>query len=426
MSDVDGEPILILGFPDPEQLRVPYAMKIPYDILFEVFKIQEAHGDLLGISLMGRTCRELRNEAAKHLLSHPITLRNARDVVSFSLFMQADEGNRFHLLRHSLAIETGPLSENAAITLVLLVDRISHLERLILRDADKILDSDTRLPRAFAAMTCLKHLDFFMSQDPESRESCVYMLTRMRSRLVTASLHSSVTIHHGEGQISNGLLDPIGLFRRSASTLTEVRGTWLWARKHRTIYPNVKILRILLHLGPDITPYIVAYPNLTSLDVRCGPAMDEDTLRDIVWRNQEGQQSTGCWRKLKRLEGRSQDLYAIALQCRVETLIVHASRRYQAGELLLLTDVLSRARPAYLRLEVDSSAVVSDTDGSLEDVLSRSGASSFIRSLTLRIMTDLDSDMHQLLVRASMLVHCSNTDCFHFSRILSGQYTNFR
>ncbi|RPD60863.1 hypothetical protein L227DRAFT_600692 [Lentinus tigrinus ALCF2SS1-6] len=381
-------------------------MKIPYDILVGVIEVQEAHGDLPGISSMSQTCRTLRGVAARHLLNQQVTLRNANDVVSFSLFMRSDNGRRLPLLRRCLVIKSGPLSEDAASSLVKLITEISHLERLVLRDADEVLASDPRLPRAFAALTCLKHLDFSMTKDPENPEPCVYMLTRMRSRLVTATLHPPVVVRRWhEGQVSDGLSDPISLLRSSASTLTELSGTWLQARKHRTVFPNVKRLRVLLHLIPDITPYIVAYPNLTSLDVRCGATMDEDILPGMSWLNQEGQQRTGCWPTLDSLEGRTMDLYVIALRCHVKSLTVHASQRHQAGDVTLLADVLSRARPVHLDLEVDSSSVVSETSSGLEAIFLGSGISSCIQSLELRIVMDPKTDLDQLISRTVTIVH---------------------
>ena len=375
-------------------------MKIPYDVLIGVIEMQDFNGDMLDISSMSQTCRTLRSVAARHLLSQQVTLRNPRDVVSFSLFMGSNDGRWAPFLRRCLAIECGPLSEDAASSLVKLIVGISHLERLGLRNADEVLASDSRLPRAFAAMTCLKHLDFSMSKDPANPEPCVYMLTRMQSRLITASFHPPVVVRRWhEGQVSEGLADPISLLRSSAPTLTELSGTWMQARKHRTIYPHVKRLRILLHLIPDITPYVVAYPNLSSLDVRCGAVMDEDILPGMSWLNQEGQQRTGCWPRLESLEGRTLDLYVIALRCHVESLTVHASLRHQAGDLSFLADVLARARPVDLNLEVDFSSIVSDSSDCLEAILLRSGTVSYIRSLQLRIVVDLaTTDLDPLCV----------------------------
>ena len=375
-------------------------MQIPYDVLIGIIEIQEYHGDMLGVSSMSQTCRTLRSVAARHLLSQQVTLRTPRDVVSFSLFMASNDGRWALYLRRCLLIECGPLSEDQASSLIKLIIGISHLERLALRNADEVLASDSRLPRAFAAMTCLKHLDISMSKDPANPEPCVYMLTRMQSRLITASLHPPVVVRRWhDGQVSEGLADPISLLRGSAASLTELSGTWMQARKHRTIYPNVKRLRILLHLIPDITPYVVAYPNLSSLDVRCGAAMDEDILPGMSWLNQEGQQRTGCWPRLESLEGRTLDLYVIALRCHVESLTVHASRRHQAGDLSLLAEVLARARPVDLKLEVDFSSIVSDTNDSLEAILLRSGTASYIRSLELRVVVDLaTTDVDQLFV----------------------------
>ncbi|TFK92915.1 hypothetical protein K466DRAFT_650204 [Polyporus arcularius HHB13444] len=380
--------------------------KIPYDVVLAVIDMQGAHGDLPGISSMSQTCRTLRAAAARHLLNQQITLRNAGHVMSFSLFMRADGGHRLPLLQRCLAIECGPLPEDAASSLVKLIIGVTHLERLVLLNADELLASDSRLPRAFAALTCLKHLDFSLSRDPENPEPCVHMLTRMRSRLITASLHPPVVVRRWhEGQVSDGLADPISLLRGSASTLTELSGTWFQARKHRTIYPNVKRLRVLLHLIPDITPYIVAFPNLASLDVRCGAAMDEDILPGMSWLNQEGQHRTGCWPKLDSLEGRTVDLFVVSLRCHVANLTVHASRRHQAGDIALLVDVLSRARPESLKLEVDSSSIISETEGSLEAILLRSGTSSYIRELELAIVMDPGTDLDHLFSRIVSKIH---------------------
>ena len=127
-------------------------MRVPYDVLLAILDIQSSRADVQTISSMSQTCQVLRSAGVRHLLAHPIDLRDSRGVTSFNSFMQAERGRRFSLLRRRLAITTGSLPPDAAEALVELVCKISHLERLVLLDAEHLLASDPRLPRAFAAL----------------------------------------------------------------------------------------------------------------------------------------------------------------------------------------------------------------------------------------------------------------------------------
>ena len=377
-------------------------MRVPYDVLLAILDIQSWRADVQTISSMSQTCQVLRSAGVRHLLAHPIDLRDSRGVTSFNSFMHAERGRRFSLLRRRLAITTGSLPPDAAEALVELVCKISHLERLVLLDAEHLLASDPRLPRAFAALTCLKHIEFSAAQESDNSD-CVYMFKRMRSQLASATLHlPSSTRRWLNGRLNCELADPVGLLRNSASTLTELRGTSFEARRHNVIYPHVKRLQVQFGLLPDISPYIIAYPNITSLDVTSSSTFDVTTLPSFCWMNEDAQQRVGCWSTLEELGGDLADLYVISLRCRAESLRVSA--RGRRGVLHYLTEVLSRAQPARLRLEIDSSALLASEDSSLAAVFQRTEASKCIRELDLRIVQtqgDGRADVDVLFVRAS-------------------------
>ena len=233
-------------------------MRLTYDILFLILETQSLKNNTHDLSSMSQTCQTLRCEAVKHLLARDIQLRDAVDTLSFALFMLADESRRFPLLRRSLSIRTGKLSGRAALALFELASRLCSLERLELLHADQVLASDTRLPHAFASLTCLKHLDFRATHDSNNSD-CVYFFKRMRSRLVTASLHLPSPIRRFvNGRLNCELVDPIRLLRNSADTLTELRGCNFEARRsYSHVYSHVK--RLSIHLGfiPLIAPYMV-------------------------------------------------------------------------------------------------------------------------------------------------------------------------
>ncbi|TBU56167.1 hypothetical protein BD310DRAFT_932050 [Dichomitus squalens] len=376
-------------------------MRLTYDVLFIILETQSLQDRIHDLSSMSRACRTLRIQAIKHLLDHDVTLRDARDTLSFALFMLGDEDRRFPLLRRSLSIRTGKLSGRAALALFELVSRIWSLERLVLTNADQILASDARLPRALASLTCLKHLDFHATQDSNNSD-CVYFFKRMQSRLLTASLHLPSPIRRFmNGRLNCELVDPIRLLRNSADTLTELHGCNFEARRsHDLVYPHVKRLNVHLGLIPLIAPYMVSFPNVTSVEVTCGAAFEPSTVPSFSFMNEDGQMNIKPWSALEELVGNLTDIYVLALRCTVTTLRVKASGRHRI--LSYLAEVLSHARPTHLLLEVESPSFCLESDDSLMSVFRHGDAPQSIRTFVVRIVLqgeDCKADLDDLFVR---------------------------
>ena len=164
-------------------------MLLCFDILFIVMEVLHEVGSTGDLSSISQTCRTLQRVAPRVLLDHLVSLRNDRHVVSFCLYMAADEGRRYPLLRQGLRLETGRLSKLAAFSLVGLLSMELNFSRLVITHGDEILSSDPSLPIAFALLSCIQHLEFSVSHCGFSYAECLLMFKHMQSRLITASLN---------------------------------------------------------------------------------------------------------------------------------------------------------------------------------------------------------------------------------------------
>ena len=377
-------------------------MKLIYDVLFLVLEQQSIEERLHDVASLSRSCHTLRSEGVKYMLDRDITLRDARDTLSFALFMLTDETRRLPLLHRSLSIQTGRLTGQAAFALVELVSRLSHLERLALWNADQVLASDPRLPHAFATLTCLKHLNFHATQDSDNAD-CVYMFKRMQSRLLTASLHLPSPIRrYMNGHLNCELIDPIRLLRNSADTLVELNGCNFEARRHGVVYPSVRRLNIHLGLIPLIAPYMVSFPNVTSLEVTCGASFEPSTVPSFSFMNEDGQENITAWTALEELAGNLTDIFVLSLRCTATTLRVYASGRHR--NLRYLTEVLSRVRPTHLELEVESPSLCLGGENSLSGVFQDAAAGEYVRTLAVRVVLqgeDCGADLDDVFVRVT-------------------------
>ncbi|PIL26096.1 hypothetical protein GSI_11850 [Ganoderma sinense ZZ0214-1] len=375
-------------------------MKLVYDVLFLVLEQQSIEERFQDVASLSRTCHTLRSEGVKYMLDRNVTLRDEKSTLSFGLFILSDGTRRLPLLRRSLSIQTGRLIGQAAFALVELISRLSHLERLALWNADQVLASDPRLPRAFASLTCLKHLDFHATQDSDNAD-CVYMFKRMQSRLLTASLSLPSPIRrYMNGHLNCELIDPIRLLRNSTDTLVELHGCNFEARRHGVVYPHVKRLNIHLGLIPLIAPYMVSFPNVSALEVTCGASFEPSTVPSFSFMNEDGQENITAWSALEELAGNLTDIFVLSLRCTATTLRVHASGRHR--NLRYLTEVLSRVRPTHLELEVESPSLRIGGENSLSTVFREAEAAEYVRTLAVRVVLqgdDCKADLDDVFAR---------------------------
>ena len=337
---------------------VAHPMALPCDVLFSVLEVQSFAGRVDDVSSMSKTCRTIRHEAVKYLLGHAVRLRDADDIVSFSHFMHGEPDRRYPLLRGTLRIEAGSLSAVAATALYQLILPVSHLTRLVLIHADEIFSSAINMAYAFAALTCIKHLEFHASHN-DDYTGCIYLLRNMQSRLITVSLNLPRPLarfvygyHHCD------LNSPMKMLHNSADTLTEFSGTNLEARgsgARPSIFPNVTRLDVELWLMPLIAPYIVAFPNATSVRISCVTQFDELTLPVFRRMNEERQEGGRPWPTLDDLTGTLAHLYMMSLRSRVKALTILSDR--DLYPISYLRDVLSQSAPRHLHLELSSSVL---------------------------------------------------------------------
>ncbi|TFK92905.1 hypothetical protein K466DRAFT_181705 [Polyporus arcularius HHB13444] len=370
------------------------SVKLPDDVFLVIMELQSDFGDTCGLSSLSRTCRDLRDIATRFLLRPGVTLRENKDVVSFQVFMSIRTDRRFSYFQ-GLSVKTGPLSPDATEALLHLLTQVTDLSRLAIHDAEGVLGSDPRLPGAFAALTCLKHLEFSATEDPDD-EGCVEMLMGLKSQLVTAHLDlpSAMRSTRQFGHRRCQLVNPIRLLEHSTGTLTELSGTNFeaWTLRSDAIYPHVKRLQFKFGMFLEISRYILSFPNLSSLEFACGMSFGPGTIEVMAGTNEKSQNEVGCWESLDELAATLTDLQAIPVRCRATTLFVYASERHGTTRISLLADIVARYRPANLRLEVDSQSFRMRT---LASALRRSEAASFVKTLEVHaVMRGKDRSVH--------------------------------
>ncbi|KAI0696376.1 hypothetical protein C8T65DRAFT_663739 [Cerioporus squamosus] len=354
--------------------------KLPGDVFLVIMELQSDSGDASSVSSFSRTCRDLRDVSARFLLRAGVTLRDNEDVVSFQLFMSTRADRQFsHFQR--LSVKTGSLSVDATQALLHLLPQATDLNRLEIHKAEAVLGSDPRLPGAFAALTCLKHLVFSATEDPDD-PGCVEMLMGLKSQLVTAHLDlpSAMRSTRQFGHRRCQLVNPIRLLEHSTGTLTELSGTNFeaWTLRSDAVYPHVKRLRFKFGMFLEISRYIRSFPNLSSLDFACGMTFGPGTIEILAGTNEKGQNEVGCWTSLDNLAATLTDLQVVPLRCQVTTLFVYASERHGTTRLSLLAGIVARHRPKNLQLELDSQSFRMRT---LASALRHSEAASYVKTL---------------------------------------------
>ncbi|KAI0752097.1 hypothetical protein C8Q74DRAFT_354234 [Fomes fomentarius] len=342
-------------------------MKLPYDIIFAVMKVQAVEGNTNDLSAMMKTCGVLRLEGAKYLLNRcGVTLRDDQDVRSFSKFMFADAESRFSAFKYSFTICGAPLSLEGASALASIVPRTSRLERLVLRNADLLFASAPIISAAFRSLRCLKHLDYTTTGDRDQHQCCNDFLEDLQSPLHSATLHLPP---QGEDAA------PCSQHRfllHSQHTLTELHATnidsLLIYSPGTHVFPAVR--RLVLHCSeaPLMFLFSQTFPNITSLDFTCSCPYEHEYLRNFA-ELEAGPDGVVPWSALESITGTMEDLYYVGLCQRVANVHVRRIIVEDLEKLFYLEDVLKFTTPSRLRLDVDLEVFSSGKYHALQEML---------------------------------------------------------
>ncbi|RDX42899.1 hypothetical protein OH76DRAFT_1255080 [Lentinus brumalis] len=353
------------------------------DILCTVmeFVANDEDGGISTISIISRTCKRMRFEGTKYLLSGIVELSSIKRVCSFCQFMLADKSTRLPLLK-GLVLILYSIEEEEHVRLVCETVRgLSNLYELdVTLGATSSPSALREIPAAIASLTSLGALTLavlcrFTSTDT-SDPVFVTALKNTRAPLMSLSINLGTYTKGAEADRVryNRKRDPIFLCSRLRSTLErlEVSGrftlivrpgrTYEYPRLHQVILPLYHICR------PYLKPIIVSAPQLRDLQFggRYNTHMrhrhDEDILRGRVinssstpqeWRtvNQRDQEAMGkSWSMLDAFKGAIIGAYATGLACPVTRVHLLSTGGRRTLELTMLSIVLSDWRPSFLRL----------------------------------------------------------------------------
>ncbi len=355
-------------------------IKLHPDILCTVMEMvaDDENESIPTISAITRTCKRMRLEGTKYLLSGTVTLSCVEKVCSFCHFMLADKSARLPLLK-SLVLRVHSIEEDEHVALV--CEMLRGLSNLY--DLDATLGATSSpialkaIPAAIASLNSLRVLRLAgrlrftsVNRDPVFETA----LRNTRSPIVSLCIALGAYVEDAQAALYTRQRDPIFLCSRLRSTLERLEasgGLTLIVRPGRT-YQFLRLKQLILPLYnvcmPYLKPFIVSAPQLRDLQLGAWyntpmrHRHDEDILRGRVinssstpqeWRtvNQRDQEAMGkSWPMLDMFKGAIIGAYATGLSCPVTRVHLLSTGGRRTLELAMLSIVLSDWRPSFLRL----------------------------------------------------------------------------
>ncbi|KAI0336001.1 hypothetical protein GY45DRAFT_1239049 [Cubamyces sp. BRFM 1775] len=375
-------------------------------LLLDVFTFVMTYCNLPTISRLMRTCSTLYGRGSTVLLNARRSLKSEDAVVSFCLFMAAENGARYSSLRslRFQPVHYDTIPKDTGRHLQRLFYRLKALEELTLYGIDDLLESYPTLSNAIVGFTTLKHVDLVGARHYASKNVAPYI----RSPLVSIEYGFSPEgfLEFLETLSTQELIryHPVRMFSRFASTL-EILKTDYFARKglnrriRSKVYPVMRDLE-LMDAWPVTRPWIDAFPALRRIRnvTMCTgepPDHGEDRGRGIRQRNIEDQQTNGSWASLEESSGTLFGIYGLGLICPVERVVLYHISMGWHGEMLI--DVLAMAQPVDVDLTIQEELVRVDVEEGIPPTLRRHSAQLMsIRKLAFRVLVkeeDFDSDV---------------------------------
>ncbi|TFK90182.1 hypothetical protein K466DRAFT_597157 [Polyporus arcularius HHB13444] len=355
------------------------APTIGYDTLVEVIDVLADEGDdecRDTIVALSQTCRYLRAEGSRRLLSRPVRvnlIRQPRLVAAFCHFMLGDPTVRSPFLRR-LAVDVYDLKEDVSRRLADVLALSCCLEDLHIDSLFKVTKPVLAIIcSAISSLTSLRHFSVkWCNGDDSSYYQIFYdALRAIRSPLTTAQVAVPSIKLPSSYILYMRVRDPIFLLSKSSSSLrrVEVDGIIKVGGGIR-VYPLVEELAISDYLEgmPDLRTYLLCFPNIQHL--RCGSAgigwfrhrHDADILQESCcdatvqqWHdyNKRGSaRQDHAWKMLRSFRGSIIDAYVLALPCRGLRLHLMSTGGRRSAEYAMLSTILSDIRPSSLRFSL--------------------------------------------------------------------------
>ena len=384
----------------------PPALKLTYDILLHVISLFSYAKD--AVHLMA-TCRLLHHAGAKIALRKPVVIEDSEQLASFLAFLSAENSSRCRYLKQ-LDLWTCGDDEDDIQDLIDILPRLVNIESLRLSNGEDVLEPDYSLPRAFARLASLRHIEF-----PGVRMATSTLLSLLRSPLVSANIDfiaddcSDIWSYLDRRQWPE--YHPVTLLQNFSSTLEELQcAAWYTVTEpaipKMPIYPNMRKLSLELHdLHLRMDPFIRAFPNLTHLHVLAedrGPIgnLELEIIRVSHDVNLEKQLvPSGRWAHLEHFTGGVVDLYATGLTCHIRRVtILGTLEDGQATD--LLETMLRYARPVHLGLEALAGSA-------LAGFLSMLGSDCASNLINLSVCICFDANDQEKDLRETIVSLCS-------------------
>ncbi len=355
---------------------------INFDILCAViqFVAYDEDAGISTIAAISRTCKRMRFEASKYLLSGSVKLFRTEEICSFCRFMLADKSSRLPLLKAlMLCLDSIKEKEHAGLVCEMLRGLSNLYELDVTVNATSPPWAVHSMATAIASLNSLRILSLSEIGKLRSLDGDQAFQTTLRhSRSPLISLSISLPFYEaarGAGVSYSRKRDPIFLCSCLRSTLErlQIGGDFCLIVRpgHMYEYPRLKKLVLPMYglSVPYLKPFLVSAPNLRDLqfggvdNFHARHPHDEDILQARIvtrsrtpqeWRthNQRDQEATvKSWLvPLDSFKGSIIDAYATGLSCPVTRVHLLSTGGRRKLELAMLSIVLSDWRPSFLRL----------------------------------------------------------------------------
>ncbi|PIL30602.1 hypothetical protein GSI_07303 [Ganoderma sinense ZZ0214-1] len=298
----------------------------------------------------------------------PVIIQNSKQLSSFLQFLRAENFSRCQYLRQ-LEIWTCGEDEDVIQDLIETLPRLANIKSLSLSNAAEDLESDPALPRAFATLKSLRHIEFYG---------------------VKAGTNFAPTLEELQCAKWVTFIEPV--------------------IPKMPIYHNMRKLSVEHHgLQLRMDPFIRAFPNLTHLHVGAmdyAPAenLDLETVRMSHEKNVEKQRASGGrWAHLEHFTGTLVDLYTAGLTCHIRRITI-VKVQVEEEAMGMLATMLRYTQPVHLKLgELTGSMLEDDPDGAFLSILRGEGVSNLL-NLSVYIRFNPDDLMMDLRKTINNLV----------------------
>ena len=356
------------------------------DILLQLL----SHCGRREVSAMMKTCKLLHREGAQFLLKDCISLRSAKAIRSFVMFMISPEHP--YRLRCTLRLRFDAqtrLSPDVVVPFARMVQDFGPRLRFRVLElgggqAERML---TCFPKLLTAFSASHHIDHLIVSGAGPK--FIRMLESMRWRVTEASIDLySNNDNRPPLYGSTEMIDPTVVLRAFRESLRTFRGQGFTTLpgyhlgEGAVTFPNLVNLVLTTYDPINVLLYAKAFPNITHLSTRtknrffhptlCGTdscSCSEGHVQSLIsWREQSQyaqRAHAGSWSaNLLQYKGTLSDLWILGVQCQVDRLTLDSDILRTAQWPLKLTDVLRDSCARYLDL-----CLQSPTTTAIQDVM---------------------------------------------------------